>query len=92
MNLPWRWGYGDPPRPLTDGEACAVLGNANRWADIKRNSTVGVDTIWRSTPLVLRKKIIGEVFGTYDMVCMDAYQFGTIPREELVKQKASVHG
>ena len=74
-NLPWCWEIDDIPRTLSNGETCAVLGNALRWKEIDRVSSVEIYTQWRPTPLGLRKKIPGEVFGTYDLMNLDDYQF-----------------
>ena len=78
-NLPWCWGKDDLPRELSHGETCAALGNAMRWKEIDRFSSVEIDTQWRSTPLVFWKKILREVFGTYDSPARNIYETGSIP-------------
>ena len=86
IQLPWCWGKDDLPRKVTHGETCAVLGNAMRLKEIGRYSSVEIDARCRSTPLVLRKKVPHEVFGTYDFLNMDTYETGSMPRDELEEE------
>ena len=84
--MPLCWGEDDKIRMLTKGEICSVMGNAAGWKDIEGNGTVEVDTMWRSTPVVLWKKIPNEVFGTYDAIDVSA-SFDYIPCGELREEE-----
>ena len=50
---------------------------------IDGNANFETDTIRRPTPVVIRKDIIDEVFGTYDMLDMSSIRAGMLPAEEL---------
>ena len=86
--IPWRWGNDNEMRELTNGEICAVLGNAICWQGIEGNGTVEVDTMWRSTPMILWGEIPNEVFGTYDTIDMKTYDFGASACEEIREEES----
>ena len=60
----WSWGSGDFPTPLANGDTCAVVRNASQREEVGVIPSVEIDTQCMPTPLVLRKQISTDVFGT----------------------------
>ena len=60
-----------------------VLGNSKLWSRMSWGGSLVIDTLWRSTPIILWKKILNVIFGTYDEVNMGDYATGGAPCEGL---------
>ena len=65
-------------REISLAEKCVVLGNKSRWKEVIAEENVTIDTVWRSTPLMVWKEIIGELIDGFQYLPSEPDEEGDI--------------